>query len=102
MSDLVRANKGSGDVTVILLNADPSVTAFSTGCAVARAFSTYSFKKNVFVDPTVTVYFNHKFDEITPSLSFDCTTATHLASSIQQCQNLVGQSLLPSFPSIPL
>lgn len=90
VTDLIRANKSSGDVAILLLNENPSITAFSTGCAVARAFSTYSFKKKSSADQNVSVYYNHKFEEISPALSFDCSSANHLASSIQQCQNLVG------------
>lgn len=93
VTDLIRANKSSGDVTILLLNDDPSTTAFSTGCAVARAFSTYALKKKNPVDPNVSVYYNHKFEEITPVISFDSTSANHLAASIQKCQYLVGKSI---------
>jgi hypothetical protein len=100
VTDLVRANKSSGDVTVILVNQDPNVTAFSTGCAVARAFSTYALKKKAPVDPTVTVYFNHKLDDLSPAVSFNCSTSDHLAASIQTCQHLVGEPPRPPLPPL--
>ena len=37
MTDLIRANKGSGDVTVIILNEKPALSSFATACAAARA-----------------------------------------------------------------
>jgi hypothetical protein len=37
VADLVRANKGSGDVTVMVLNDDPVASSFATACAVSRA-----------------------------------------------------------------
>jgi hypothetical protein len=37
VADLVRANKGSGDVTVIVLNENPTVSSIATACAVSRA-----------------------------------------------------------------
>lgn len=83
MSELVKGNKGSGDVTVIVLNDDPTASSFSTACAVARSFSTYFLKKVMPVEPRVTVLMNSSEEEIT---SF---TAESLAWGIRKCQDLV-------------
>lgn len=83
VADLVRANKGNGNVCVVVLNEDPAASSFSTACAVSRAFSTYHIKKIIPEDPMVTVYMNSS-DEEMPS-----ATAESLAWSIRKCQELV-------------
>ena len=90
VTDLIKSSRASGDITILLVNDHPEETAFSTACAVARAFPTYTFKKNPSVDPHVTVFFNHSFDSFQSRIPFNLTTITHLASSIQQCQSLIG------------
>lgn len=83
VADLVRANKGSGDVTIIVLNENPAASSFATACAVSRAFSTYHLKKSTPVDVNVTVVMNSDAAEIS---SF---TAESLSWGIRKCQNLV-------------
>jgi hypothetical protein len=88
IADLVRANKGSGDVTVLLLNEDPATTNFSSCCAVARAFPTYTFKKTTRPEYSVKVYVQQP-----PDSPLSCFSACNLAKSIQLCQKLVGEWL---------
>mmetsp|Transcript_22209 Transcript_22209/g.37615 ORF Transcript_22209/g.37615 Transcript_22209/m.37615 type:complete len:513 (-) Transcript_22209:236-1774(-) len=83
VADLVRANKGSGDVTVIVLNENPAVSSFATACAVSRSFSTYHIKKSPPADVNVTVFMNSSESEIS---SF---TAESLSWGIRKCQALV-------------
>jgi len=82
VTDLVKANKGSGELTVVLLNEDPASTSLSTACAVARAFPTYALKQNGPRESVVRVYLNF-------AGSYSCGTFNNLASSIQLCQKLV-------------
>ncbi len=77
---------GTGDVTVVLLNENPTTTNFSTCCAVARAFSTYAIRKTARTTVTVNVYVNQPTAE-----HLTCTSATNIAQSIQLCQKLVGK-----------
>lgn len=91
VTDLVRANKGSGPVSIILLNENPLLTNFATCCAVARAFPTYALKRSPRVDYTVTVYVSQPGES---AQNVTCVAATHLAQSIQLCQKLVGEGII--------
>ena len=82
------ANKGSGDVTVILLNDSPQQTSFSSAAAVARAVPTYTLKKNEPLQPSVHVYMNHSTNE-----GIQFSIADKMALNIQKCQALVVRIL---------